>query len=115
MSITLKIPANAVSRMMKTTKEEVFLSLKENGRALKIDVLTFGMVMTPIHNNQTGEDVGLVAFFENGFSVALLLEGEDTVLLGMEKKLYRYEKGNRDAAAFWESYFYLKYPEEKPI
>jgi len=96
------IPQKALLLMADKTPVDVFDDMIQQNGLPKLQALTFGIVITPIIFNATGEIVGYVIFWHNNFCSVHTLKDDWLTLLGMEI----HEIPTRDeATALFEKYY----------
>ncbi len=84
--ITLGIPGNVVDLICSQTIGGTYEKMVKNKGLKILEMMTFGMVITPIVENETGAETHHVTYWENGMvSVTEYTPGEDFVsLVGLE-------------------------------
>jgi hypothetical protein len=78
--LNLGVPNAALSLMVAMKPAQALAKLQQTQRLSRMELLTFGMINTPIIHNETAEIVGYVVYWEGKVVTVCGIEGEDAVL-----------------------------------
>lgn len=84
MELTLEIPRSAAHLMATKSLADVYAGLHVGAIMPVLEVLTFGMINTPITLNATGELCAYVVEWENRVVTVHRVGGCDCTVIGME-------------------------------